>query len=237
MSGRNAATAAIRSVEVPIAGAEIVAARESQSVRGAVDGQRLALNFEKYSQGSLIKIEVQPRKHESGSKFLVTKAGAKADGMELGDTPSGMADYDFAFELDLKARARGGCRRRRFHGERRAALAGAQPNRAKRRRGFDAHTEEGARAAKVQGGCVVQGVGLEDPAKAARAQRAYLYENQFEIGDGKLDLGFAVRLHVESITRAPSPCGRAAVAWGGARHVFRKTSDDRRIAGNGLSGW
>ncbi|MGH7839128.1 MAG: hypothetical protein ACREQC_15050, partial [Candidatus Binataceae bacterium] len=62
-----APAAAFGGIEVPIRGAKIITAAESQGASGAVNGPRSAFEFEENTGGCFIQVQMQIAKLECGT--------------------------------------------------------------------------------------------------------------------------------------------------------------------------
>jgi hypothetical protein len=100
------ATAAVGGVKIPIGAADVVGWRVAELPGYAVDGRGTAFEFEETADGGLVEVKVKGAEAETGSVFVVAKAGTKTDGFEQGGCAAGVADSNFAFEALFVTRPR-----------------------------------------------------------------------------------------------------------------------------------
>src|ERR1700723_2295115 len=93
----DAPPAAIGSVQIPIGRSDIVGGREPESFGGAIDGCRLAFEFENDADRSFIEVQVQAAETEGGAEFFVSKTRTESQGAEGANEIRGMLDGQFAF--------------------------------------------------------------------------------------------------------------------------------------------
>lgn len=192
ISRNKPATAAIRSINIPISSPKVFESRKSEGLGGAINGTGCAFEFEEIACWCLIEGQVQTRKTKFRAVLLVAECGPKAEGTKNRGPAMRIPDGEFALEPLFEARlvlavdAAAHCRRgrlRREHGAHRT-----RPG----RRSLDAEAQKPAARAKIGLRRVVKGVLLEDTILRLRPEVIKVFEERRDIRDAKLDLDFAV---------------------------------------------
>jgi hypothetical protein len=184
-----AVAAAMGGVELPVGGADVVAAGVAQGVGGAVDCRRQTFEFQEIAHGSFVQVEVQVAQPETGAELFVAEGGAEAQGPQMRAPVPSCGDGRFGFEILFIGRRSGG-RGRLFRRKPCSGQARAEERRGGRR--FDSESQEAAAAAKRAVRRVKQSVAFENAAMGVRAQVLELADQAGQVFDPEFYFGLEV---------------------------------------------
>jgi hypothetical protein len=192
ISRNEAATAAIRGVNIPIGPAKVFESCKSKRLGDAIDGTGCAFEFKEVARRCLVEVHVDAGQPKLGAIFLVAKPWPQTKGTEDRRPSARIVNDEFPLEPLLEARLAvtaivgAGNRRGRLGGEDRAHRA--RPG----RRSLDAEAQKPAARAKIRLRCVVKGVLLKNPAVRRAPEATETPQHRGSIRHPQFDLNLAV---------------------------------------------